>query len=74
MPMTKVQLRYDLLRPIDDQIMEQISKAHGIYGIHRITLAESLDKVTIEYDASRLSPLEIEQAMHGLGIPVAVRA
>ena len=71
--MTKVQLHYDLLRPIDDHIMEQISRAHGIYGVHRITLAQSLDKVTIEYDASRLSPLEIEQALHELGIPVSVR-
>jgi hypothetical protein len=70
--MTKVQLEYKLMRPVDDGIMVAISKAHGIYGILRISLAPSLDRVLIEYDASRLSPLEVEAHMHSLGIPVAV--
>jgi hypothetical protein len=26
----------------------------------------------VEYDASRLSPLEVENALHQLGIPVVV--
>ena len=71
--MTKVQLQYELLRPMDDHLMEQIARAHGIYGIQRISLAPSLDRITVEYDASRLSPLEVETALHQLGIPVVVR-
>lgn len=71
--MTKVQLQYDLLKPVDDHLMEQIARAHGIYGLLRVSLAPSLDKLMIEYDASRLSPLEVEARLHQLGIPVAVR-
>jgi hypothetical protein len=71
--MTKVQLQYDLLKPMDDHLMEQIARAHGIYGLLRISLAPTLDKITVEYDASRLSPLEVETALHQLGIPVVVR-
>jgi hypothetical protein len=70
--MTKVQLQYDLLKPIDEALMEQIARAHGIYGMHRVSLSPQLDKLTVEYDASRLSPMEVEAALHGLGIPVAL--
>jgi hypothetical protein len=71
--MTKVQLQYDLLKPVDDYLMQQIARAHGIYGLLRVSLAPSLDKIMVEYDASRLSPLEVETRLHQLGIPVVVR-
>jgi hypothetical protein len=70
--MTKVQLEYDLLRPIDESLMEQISRAHSVYGILRISLAPSLSRLMVEYDASRLSPLEVETVLHQMGIPVVV--
>ena len=70
--MTKVQLDYKLTKPIQDATMDAISRAHGIYGIIRVALAPSMDKIMVEYDASRLSPLEVEAHMHSLGIPVAV--
>ena len=72
--MTKVQLEYDLLRPIDEPLLEQIARAHGIYGILRISLTPSLNRLMIEYDASRLSPLEVETVLHRMGIPVVVHA
>ena len=40
--MTKVQLTYKLIRPLDEKMMERISDAHGQYGIERITAAPSL--------------------------------
>jgi hypothetical protein len=72
--MTKVQLEYKLTRPVDDAIMDAIARAHGIYGLIRLSLAPSLDRITVEYDASRLSPLEIETILHNLGIAAAVDA
>jgi hypothetical protein len=72
--MTKVQLQYKLTRPIDDAIMDAIARAHGVYGIIRVSLAPSMDKIIVEYDASRLSPLEVEANLHNLGIAVAVEA
>lgn len=70
--MTKVQLDYKLTKPVEDSTMDAIARAHGIYGIIRISLAPAMDKIVVEYDASRLSPLEVEARMHSLGIPVAV--
>jgi copper chaperone CopZ len=72
--MTKVLLRYRLLRPLDETVMERIAAAHSIYGIHSVRLAPSLDSITVEYDASRLTPEEVEAALHRAGIPVAVEA
>jgi hypothetical protein len=70
--MTKVQLSYKLTRPINDATMDAIARAHGIYGLLRVSLAPSMDKIIVEYDASRLSPLEVETRLHELGIAVAV--
>ncbi|MBI2689633.1 MAG: hypothetical protein HYX27_25265 [Acidobacteria bacterium] len=68
--MTKVQLRYELLRPLDDTLLKRISDAHGIYGFQRIQLEPSLDKLLVEYDAARLSRDDVEAWLHGAGIPV----
>ena len=68
--MTKVQLRYDLLRPLDEALMEKIAFLHGVYGIIRVVLAPSMDKLTVEYDASRLSAIEVENVLHRAGLPI----
>jgi hypothetical protein len=68
--MTKVQLRYELLRPLDDVLLKRISDAHGIYGFQRIQVEPSLDKIVVDYDASRLSRANVEAKLHAAGIPV----
>ena len=70
--MTKVQLHYDLARPLDDALLNKIAAANGIYGFERIQVAPSLDKILVEYDASRLSRANVVAALHGAGIPVRV--
>lgn len=70
--MTKVQLEYDILRPIGEELMERIARAHGVYGILRISLSPSLEKLSVEYDASRLTPVEVETVLHQMGIPVVL--
>jgi hypothetical protein len=72
--MTKVQLRYDLLRPLDDTLMEKIGWVRSVYGILHVALAPTLDKLVVEYDASRLSPLEVESVLHRAGLPVVLHA
>jgi hypothetical protein len=67
--MTKVQVHFALQRPLDDALMARISDAHALYGIQHIKLASSLDGITVEYDASRLRPAEVEAALTGFGIP-----
>jgi hypothetical protein len=71
--MTKVQIRFRLQQPLDDILLERVSDAHALYGIHRITVAQAMDGLVVEYDASRLGPAEVQSALEGAGIPV-VRA
>jgi hypothetical protein len=68
--MTKVQIRFRLQRALDEASMARIADAHTIYGIQRVKLAPSLDGITVEYDASRLGPADVESALTGAGIPV----
>ena len=70
--MTKVQLRYDLMRPLDDSMMEQIARVHSVYGIVRVRLNEAMDKLLVDYDASRLSELEVETVLHQAGLPIVL--
>ena len=68
--MTKVQTQFRLRKPLDDSMLARIADAHTLYGILRIKLAPSLDNLTVEYDATRLRPAEVESALTSAGIPV----
>ena len=68
--MTKVQIRFRLQRPLDDTLMQRISDAHALYGIQHVTIDPSLESLTVEYDATRLRPAEVQAALSGAGIPV----
>jgi len=68
--MTKVQMQFQLRKPLDDSLLQAISNVHSIYGIQRVRLAPSLDQIFVEYDASRLRPSEVEAALAGAGIPL----
>ncbi|MGA2184509.1 MAG: hypothetical protein ABSH47_15915 [Bryobacteraceae bacterium] len=68
--MTKVQLEYPLVRPLADADAQAIANVHSWYGIVRVKLAPSLDHVSVEYDASRLSEKDVEDVLHRFAIPV----
>lgn len=67
--MTKVQIHLALQRALDDDMMKRISDANSIYGIEHIKILPSLKEITVEYDATRLKPGEIERALALAGIP-----
>ena len=46
---------------------------HSMYGMVRVQLAPSLDKITVDYDASRLMKEDVEAALARYGIPIAQR-
>ena len=71
--MTKIQLHFDLERPLDETLMYAISRAHTVYGIERIMVAPTLDSITVEYDATRLNPMEVESGLWKLGIPARLK-
>lgn len=68
--MTKVQMRFRVERPLDEAMLERISDAHSLYGIQHVKVDPSLESLTVEYDATRLVPAEVESALAGAGIPV----
>ena len=71
--MTKVTLHYDLTRPLVDEDFENIAQVHATYGMARVQVAPALDKITVDYDASRLMKKDVEAALGRYGIPLAQR-
>lgn len=69
--MTKVQTTYELTRPLSEEDLERISRVHGVYGILAARLLPSLDKLFIEYDATRFSPKDVKAVLEQNGLPVA---
>ena len=72
--MTKVQLQLDLVRALTDADAEAVARAHSVYGIARVQIAPSLDRITVDYDASRLSEKDVEAALIRTGVPVRRKA
>ena len=68
--MTKIQIQFRLSRPLDDALLVRIAALHSVYGIQHVQVAPSLDRLTVEYDASRLRPAEVEAALEKAGIPL----
>jgi hypothetical protein len=57
-----------LRQPLDEAALAGIAAVHAKYGIQKIEVADSLDALTVEYDATRLRPAEVEAALAGAGI------
>ena len=72
--MTKVTLHYDLLRRLTDDDLPAIANAHSTYGIARLAVAPSLDKITVDYDASRLMKSDVEAVLARHGVPIRTNA
>ncbi|MEO8127040.1 MAG: hypothetical protein ABJF23_09235 [Bryobacteraceae bacterium] len=72
--MTKIQVHFELARPLDDDLLEAIAKANAVYGIERITVAPSLRALMVEYDATRMNPREVEAVLLRAGIPIHAEA
>ena len=68
--MTKVQIHFRLQKPLDEALLSRIADAYALYGIQKVNVAPSLDSVTVEYDATRLRPAEVEGALARAGLPV----
>jgi hypothetical protein len=66
--LTKVQLDYDLERPLTDA--GGVADVHSWYGILRVQPTPSLDKLAVEYDASRLTEKDVEAVLHRFRLPI----
>ncbi|MEO7144111.1 MAG: hypothetical protein ABI165_11500 [Bryobacteraceae bacterium] len=69
--MTKIQLHYPLLRRLADSDLESVARITGVYGLWHVRVAPALDAVTVDYDATRMSPKDVENVLNRFGIPIA---
>ena len=72
--MTKVTLHYDLTRPLGEEDFDNLAQVHATYGMERVQLAPALDKITVDYDASRLMKQDVEAVLANHGIPIRIAA
>ena len=72
--MTKVTLHYDLGRRLTDEECLNIAALHSVYGIVRVLPSASLDRVTVDYDASRLMKKDVEATLARHGLPLKISA
>jgi hypothetical protein len=68
--MTRIQAHFRLRQPLDSAMLSRISDAHAVYGIQKVQVADTLDSLMVEYDATRLRPAEVASVLAGAGIPV----
>ena len=68
--MTKVTLHYDLARPLTEPELGSVADLTSTYGIARVQLAPALDKLIVDYDASRMMKTDVEAVLHQHGLPL----
>jgi hypothetical protein len=68
--MTKVQIRYRLVRPLESPALASLASLHTKYGILKTRVADAGDLLTVEFDATRLRAADVTAALSGVGIAV----
>lgn len=68
--MTKVTLHYDLSRALTEPELRSVADLPSTYGIARVQVAPGLDKLTVDYDASRMMKTDVESVLHRHGLPI----
>ena len=65
--MTRVQIHFRLQKPLDSATLSKLAGTHTLYGIQKVNVTAA-DALTVEYDATRLRPAEVEAALAAAGI------
>jgi hypothetical protein len=68
--MTKVTLHYNLSRALTEPELGSVADLPSTYGIARVQVAPSLDKLIVDYDASRMMKTDVESVLHRHGLPI----
>lgn len=68
--MTLVEARYRFTTPFQDEFTAAILAAHSQYGLRAVKLDPKLEGLNVLFDASRLTPADVDSALHRLALPV----
>jgi len=68
--MTRVEISYDLMKPLVANDFEKLSGLTSVYGIVGFQFSQAMDKMVVEYDASRMNPDGVDHTLKSNGLPV----
>ena len=71
--MTLVEVTYELQAPLGTQHLRKLSEFANTYGLRRFRVDNAQNRLSFEYDASRLKEAEVAQVLRRAAIPVARR-
>ena len=70
--MAKVEIEFELWRKLGEEDLLNFAKLTSVYGILMAKLSPAMNSIRIEYDASRLTPDQVQVVLGRHGMPIKV--
>ncbi len=71
--MTLMEITYELQSPLQPEQLRALGSFANTYGLRRFRVDENANRLSFEYDASRLKETEVESVLRQAKIPVLRR-
>lgn len=71
--MTLLEITYDLQSPLNNEQLRKLGEFANTYGLRCFRVDESANRLTFEYDASRLKETEVANILRHASVPVTRR-
>jgi hypothetical protein len=71
--MTLVEVTYELQAPLLEEQLRALGEFANLYGLRRFRVSPEGNRISLEYDGSRLKESQVAQALRRANIAVAVR-
>jgi len=71
--MTLMEITYELQSPLKPEQLRALGSFANTYGLRRFRVDEQLNRLSFEYDGSRLKETEVEHVLRQAKIPVLRR-
>ena len=71
--MTLMEITYELQSSLQPEQLRALGSFANTYGLRRFHVDENSNRLSFEYDASRLKETEVEHVLRQAGIPVLRR-
>lgn len=68
--MTRVELTYDLTRPLAEEDYERLSRLTSVYGLMGFQFNPEATAMVVEYDATRMAPDGVDRVLRSSGLPL----
>jgi hypothetical protein len=68
-----MEITYELQSPLDNDQLKKLGCFANTYGLRRFRVHEDINRLTFEYDASRLKETEVEHVLRQARISVLRR-